>query len=83
MIKAYACQVDHIAGQLQHNGMGDISTDDLRSLSGSLQMTLDIVYREIYRRMELEQEALPKVANYTGGGLLSGLLKPSNPEGAA
>ncbi|MCP1969917.1 MULTISPECIES: hypothetical protein [Bradyrhizobium] len=82
MIKAYACQVDHIAGQLQHNGMNDISTDDLRSLSGSLQMTLDIVYREIYRRMELEQEALPKVANYSGGGLLD-LLKPSNPEGAA
>ncbi|MHC2241114.1 hypothetical protein [Bradyrhizobium elkanii] len=82
MINSYISQVDRIAGQLHFNGMSDISIDDLRSLSGSLQAALDTVHREIYRRIEIEQEKLPRAANAAPGGLLD-FLKPSNPGGTA
>ncbi|SEB94285.1 hypothetical protein [Bradyrhizobium erythrophlei] len=83
MINVYISQVDRIAGQLHQNGMGDISVDDLRSLAGSLEMTINIVYGEIRHRMEREQDANPKPPSGPARGLLDGLRLPSSKGGDA
>ncbi|WP_375048841.1 hypothetical protein [Bradyrhizobium sp. 8-10B] len=82
MIKPYISQVDLIAGQLHHNGMGTFSTDELRSLAGSLETAISLVYGEIRHRMEREQEANPQPARGPVRGMLDGLL-PSNEGGDA